>query len=151
MSTFYGTVAAADTYVLNDRIEDEGWNEYDSDTKTKGLKKATALIENLNFVGAKNDAAQVLEFPRGTDTTVPEAIELATYEIAYQLVVHGRDVELEAEQIGEVATSFGAGRLRKDPDMAQIAKAHLIPSAVAWRHLVPYLLPGDEVKLSRVS
>ena len=151
MSEFYGTVAESDDYFLNDRVQDDGWYEYDSDKKTKALKRATALIQNLNFVGDKTDSEQELEFPRGGDTVVPSGIKLATYEIAYEILVHGRDVEFEMNSIGEVATSFGAGRLRVDTSLAQIAKAHLIPSAVAWRHIAPYLLPGDEVKLSRVS
>ena len=147
----YGTVSKTGDYFQNERLNSSEWFEFDADDHTRALNQATRLIENLNFIGDKADDAQELEFPRGTDTTVPKDIEIACYEVAFALLVEGRDVEFESDQHPEVAASLGQGRVRTDPNARQEHVAHSIPSVAAWRHLKPYLRPRDTVTLSRVS
>lgn len=147
----YGTVSKAGDYFQNERLNSSEWSTFDADDQTRALNQATRLIDHLNFVGDKNDDAQELEFPRGTDTTVPKDIELACYEVAYALLVEGRDVEFEAEQTPEVTAALGQGRLRVKPEDVPEHKVHSIPSVAAWRHLKPYLRPRDTIVLSRVD
>lgn len=49
------------------------------------LKKATLAIDRLyggRFKGVKTDDLQALQFPRDTSTTIPQAVEHATVELA---------------------------------------------------------------------
>lgn len=97
------------------------------------------------------EASQPLEFPRGADTTVPEAIRKACYEIAHSLL-DGKDPEIELENLG--ISSQGYSSVRTTFARDQVPIEHLIngvPNAMAWRLLRPFLRDGDAIKLSRVS
>lgn len=148
--SMYGTSSEADDYFENIRLFSDEWFLENQSNRSKALLQATRIIESLNFVGAKTDSEQDLEFPRGGDTEIPVEIEYAAYEIAFALL-DGRDVEMEAEQFGEEAANFGQGSVRVNPDLIHISKIHGVPSVVAWQYLRPYLQPGDEIILSRVS
>jgi hypothetical protein len=96
------------------------------------------------------EAEQVLEFPRGEDTVVPETIRRACYEIAYSLL-DGKDPELELENLGVVSQGYSS--VRTTYSRSQVPIEHLIngiPNALAWRLLKPFLRDGDAVKLTRV-
>lgn len=97
------------------------------------------------------EASQPLEFPRGNDTEVPEAIRRACYEIAYSLL-DGKDPELELENLG--ITSQGYSSVRTTYNRSQVPIEHLIngvPNAMAWRLIRPFLRDSDAIKISRVS
>lgn len=97
------------------------------------------------------DVAQELEFPRGADTEVPEAIRRSCYEIALSLL-DGKDPEVELETLGIVSQGYGS--VRTTYNRAQVPIEHLIngvPAAKAWRWLRPFLRDDDAIKLSRVS
>lgn len=97
------------------------------------------------------EAEQVLEFPRGSDTEVPEAILRSCYEIALSLL-DGKDPEVELETLGIVSQGYGS--VRTTYNRAQVPIEHLIngvPAAKAWRWLRPFLRDDDAIKLSRVS
>lgn len=97
------------------------------------------------------DAAQVHEFPRGTDTVVPDAIVMACYEIAYSLL-DGKDPEIELENLG--VESHGYSSVRTSYSRTHVPVEHivnLVPSAIAWRLLRPFLRDDQAVKLARVS
>jgi hypothetical protein len=95
--------------------------------------------------------AQPLEFPRGSDTEVPEAIRRACYEIAHSLL-DDKDPELELENLG--ITSHGFVSVRTSYSRSHVPIEHLInmvPNAMAWRILKPFINDDDAVKLRRVS
>lgn len=95
--------------------------------------------------------AQELEFPRGSDTTVPTVIEHACYELAHALL-DGKDPELELENLS-VATQRYAS-VRTTYNRSQVPIEHLInlvPSALAWRWLKPFIRDEDAVKITRIS
>jgi hypothetical protein len=95
--------------------------------------------------------SQPLEFPRGTDTEVPEDIRRACYEIAHSLL-DNKDPELELENLG--ITSHGFASVRTSYSRSHIPIEHLInmvPNALAWRILKPFINDDDAVKLRRVS
>jgi hypothetical protein len=97
------------------------------------------------------ESAQELEFPRGSDTEVPEAIRRACYEIAFSLL-DGKDPELELENLS--VSSQGYSSVRTTYNRNQVPLEHIIngvPSAEAWRLLRPFLRDGDHIKLSRKS
>lgn len=145
----YATLDEAEVY-FQDRLFAEVWTETDSENKTKSLKRATQLIDRLNFAGSKAVTTQELEFPRGTDTTIPQAIKDACCEIAINLL-DGRDPEYDDEMLNVEQVSFGMGRERRNVSLIPEATAHGIPSNLAWKLLKPYLIDGTELVLSRIS
>lgn len=95
--------------------------------------------------------SQPLEFPRGSDTEVPETIRRACYEIAHSLL-DDKDPELELENLG--ITSHGFASVRTSYSRSHVPIEHLInmvPNAMAWRLLKPFIRDDDAVKLRRVS
>jgi hypothetical protein len=97
------------------------------------------------------EASQELEFPRGSDTEVPEAIRRACYEIAHTLL-DGKDPELELENLGIVSQGYAS--VRTTFSRTHVPVEHIVngvPSALAWRLLVPFLRDDDAIRVSRVS
>jgi len=97
------------------------------------------------------EASQALEFPRGGDTEVPLAIRRACYEIAHSLL-DGKDPELELENLG--IESQGYASVRTTFSRNHVPVEHIVngvPSALAWRLLVPFLRDDDAIRVSRVS
>ena len=168
MNQFYGTTSEATEY-FEQRLFETVWSQSTAADRQKSLIQATQLIDALGYKGDKNsvflakqadptdeeiraaEASQPLEFPRGADIVVPEAIRISTYEIARELL-SGRDPELELENLHVSSTGFSSVRTTYNRDGAPIE--HLIngiPSTTAWRLLRPFLRDGHEVILSRVS
>jgi hypothetical protein len=167
---FYGDVAEADSY-FNMRLHEHAWSSTPAADRPKALWAATLIIDSLNFKGMKSsvytlltsnpsasdedirtaEAGQPLEFPRGADVEVPQAIRMASYEIAHALL-DGKDPELELENLGIVSQGFGA--VRTTYNRTQVPIEHIIngiPSSHAWRLLKPFLRDDEAIKLSRVS
>lgn len=97
------------------------------------------------------EKAQLLEFPRGADTVVPEAIRRACYELAHTLL-DGKDPEIELENLGIVSQGYAS--VRTTYSRTHVPVTHIVngvPSALAWRWLQPFLRDDDAIKLSRVS
>lgn len=145
----YITNSDADLY-FEARFKSDLWNEINEVTKTQLLVTATRLIDRLNFIGDQYDEDQGLEFPRGTDTSVPQDVKDACCEIAYALL-NDRDIEYEAELMNQTTASNEAGRLVTDGGIVNLAKVHSIPSQLAWNLLRPYLRNGSEITLSRIN
>ena len=167
---YYGDVSEADGY-FGMRLHEAAWSESPSAERPKALWAASLIIDALNYKGMKHsvytllqanpsaknediratEAAQPLEFPRGADSEVPQAIRLAAYEIAHALL-DGKDPELELENLGIVSQGFG--QVRTTYNRSQVPIEHIIngiPSASAWRYLKPFLRDDEAIKLSRVS
>lgn len=162
----YGTLNEANTY-FNDRLHADVWFEESSLDRTRALYTAARLLGCLNYRGSKHtvydldtdataaekraaELAQELEFPRDADTTVPDDIKIAGYEIAFALI-DGVDPDLELENLGVVNQSYAGVRTSYNRDQQPIE--HLIngiPSATAWRIIRPYLRDSRQIKLRRV-
>lgn len=165
-------IAEATSYFAQ-RLHETAWTDASDTDREKALIAARGIIDALNFKGIKHsvytlcgssdtsgqatedvraaDAAQPLEFPRGEDTVVPEAIRIAEYEIAYALL-DGKDPELELENLAISAMGYGA--VKTNYERSQLPIEHVInmvPSSVAWRLLKPFLRDSDALKLSRMS
>jgi hypothetical protein len=165
-------VAEASEYFAN-RLHETAWTDASDAVREKALIAARGIIDALNFKGIKHsvytlcgssdtsglaqediraaEASQPLEFPRGDDTEVPEAIRIAEYEIAYA-VLDGKDPELELENLAISAMGYGA--MKTSYERSQLPIEHIInmvPSSVAWRLLKPFLRDSDALKLSRLS
>lgn len=169
MPAMYGTLDLANTY-FSTRLHSTLWTNSSSTNKTNALYKATEIIDALNFKGSKAtvyatlladeyalqstlrvaEAAQELEFPRDADTTVPDAILRACYEIAFSLL-DGVDPDLELENIA--ITSQGYAGVKTTYNREQQPIEHIIngiPSPMAWRLLKPFLRDSNSIKFSRI-
>lgn len=147
--SYYGTTLGGDIY-FSKRLRQIAWSSASDQQKIAALFEATEMINRLNFRGDKYSATQKLEFPRNTDTEVPEDIEKATYELAYMLL-DGLDPEKEArqakvasKQIGPLSTSY---QNRNDSPTVTAG----IFSSKAWSLLAPYLRDPTSVSLMRVN
>lgn len=148
--SYYGNVAEADTYLAEYKFDSsEVWGPLSDAQKLVLMRMGTSYIDHLNFAGEKTEAGQALEFPRGTDTTVPTDIERACYECAFA-IADGRDIEYESEQANTAIASYAGMKTSQIGGVSE-AVANGIPSFVAWRYLKPYLRDNRGVKLVRVS
>jgi hypothetical protein len=97
------------------------------------------------------EASQPLEFPRGPDTTVPEAIRRAEYELAFSLL-DGVDPQMELENLSVTAQGYAEVRTHFERNMVPIEHLiNLVPNPLAWSLLKPFLRDDQAVRLSRVS
>jgi hypothetical protein len=97
------------------------------------------------------EASQRLEFPRGADTTVPDAIYQAQYELAYSLL-DGIDPQMELENLSVTAQGYAEVRTHFERNMVPIEHIiNLVPNPLAWSLLKPFLRDDQAVRLSRVS
>lgn len=167
---FYGTVEEANDYFAM-RLHEFAWSEASEADKPRALWAATQIIDTLAYKGHKAavyellqanpqaagadvraaDASQALEFPRDTDTEVPEAIRIACYEIAHALL-DGKDPEMELENLGIVSQGYSS--VRTTYSRAQIPIEHIVngvPSAQAWRLIRPFLRDDHALRITRVS
>lgn len=168
--SYYGTLQEAYDY-FDHRLHETAWTGADVADRPKALWAATQIIDTLNYKGRKAtvyqllqsnpnateeeirvaEASQALEFPRGADTEVPEAIIRACYEIAHSLL-DGKDPELELENLGVISQGYSS--VRTTYQRSQVPIEHLIngiPNALAWRLLRPFLRDGDALKITRIS
>ena len=173
--SYYGSIDEANSY-FSTRLHESAWSAASLDDQPKALLAATKLIDGLNFKGQKHavwhlirqthgplwkhatgaqlrsaNASQPLEFPRDSDTVVPEDICVACFEIAHSLL-DGKDPEAELEALGISQQQFGSVQVsfsRNQPPLEHISNG--IPSMLAWRLLRPFLRLDSEVHISRVS
>jgi len=173
--TYYGTLVEAAEY-FGQRLHEWAWTAASASDREKALIAARRLIDGLNFKGYKAtvyvvmeaheneviddniraeiqaaEAAQLNEFPRGADTEVPEDIRIAQYELAHSLL-DNKDPEQELEILAVTSSTYGGVKTMFNRDQLPIEHLiNMIPNALAWRRLRPYLRDGDAVKISRVS
>jgi hypothetical protein len=172
--TYYGTLLEANDY-FDARLHEDIWTDTSDTDREKALQAATRIIDNLNFKGEKAavysvmydsggneltytdadlrtaDLSQPLEFPRTTDTDVPDQIKMACWEIAYALLDE-IDPDLELENLAVTSQSIASIRTSYDRVNSQIEHVvNGIPSATAWRYLRPFLRDSEAIILSRVD
>lgn len=164
--TAYVTLAEADTYHAS-RLFRELWANTAAGEREKALLAASEHIDRLNFIGVKHaayvqmqatphdrdaileaSATQERQFPRGSDTEVPDDIKIACYEQAFQLV-DGRDPDMEFEQLTTQSEGISSVRRTYGRSYAQEHLLHGIVSPLAWRYLKPYLRDGQNIELRR--
>lgn len=147
---FYGTISEADNYFANERLNSDVWVEAIAEDKNKALIGATRVIDYLNFSGVKLTVDQVLQFPRGADTVVPEDIRLATYETGINLL-DDFDIDQEIRSLEATTQSFSSVRSTYDRTFVPEHIRAGVPSIFAWNLLKPYLRDPAGIQLSRVS
>lgn len=95
--------------------------------------------------------AQELEFPRGANTEVPQDIKDASMEIAEALLA-GIDPELELEKLSAFTQKMEGASVSSDRRYIPVEHLiNLIPSAVAWSWIKPFLVDDDAIKITRIT
>lgn len=143
----YVTVNEANTFFAN-RLKTEVWNDSSFEDRRKSLIQATGRIERLNFAGSRYNANQILQFPRGVDTEIPEDIKIATFLIAIKLL---DEIDIDTEIDNTMMNANGYHQARTSYDRSYIQEHILagIPSAEAWQHLKPYLASYRDLEILR--
>lgn len=147
--SYYGTLTAADHY-FEYRLNSSDWSDSVIKDRERALIQATRLIDKLNFESDKYDADQILQFPRGDDTTIPIEIEYAAYEIAIKLL-EGIDNDLEAQGLGVLTETYTGVRTTYQDGFVNEHLRAGIPSIEAWEYLKPFLRDSKRLTLARVS
>jgi len=170
-------VSGGDTF-FEARLHSFEWLSKIPADKLKALVQATELIDQFQYIGNKaavqtviddlgdcadlsteenqqllQDAelSQPLEFPRGTDATVPEAIEKACYLIAKALL-GGRDPDADLENLSVKSSAYGGVRTSYQRDgNNQEHLGHLIPSAQAFFLIRPFFRERNSFDIKRTS
>jgi len=144
----YVTLLEAETYFADSRLNAEAWENSSAESQLKALKAATKAINKLAFSGRQTYPGTGNEFPRNGCVTVPAAIQEACCELALTLL-DGVDPDLEEENLGVLADVYAGVRTNSNPD---IWKDHIkagIPSAQAWKCLLPFLNDPRAVVIRR--
>ena len=149
MNTAYIDEYWANQY-FDTRLNTRAWDTADSGDKPKALIMATRIIDRLNFAGDKNSATQELQFPRDTDTEIPDDIKIACAEIAIELL-DGVDPNKEFEDLAIVTHRYAEVVTTYDRSVVQEHLVAGVPSATAWRYLKPYIRDNRFVTVSRIS
>jgi hypothetical protein len=144
-----GLTEAVVTSIVGSIFFKDAWDDADDDDKNAALKASVEAIEQLNYMGDKNDDDQTYQFPRNGDTSTPTDIHKAIVHNAIA-IIDGRNPEMEFENLNTKSEKYGPVFLQK---ANQVSQEHLyagIVSVTAWRYLVPYLRDNDVVQLRRV-
>ena len=151
----YGTYLEGDAYFAN-RLHVLAWGEAASAQKTIALSEASMRIDRLRFSGIAVSDSQDLEFPRyygddpdGTEVT-PDEIQNACFELAYVLL-DGAEPDLEFENLGVAGHRYSSVGITNQPNANLDHTSAGIPSATAWRFLMPFLADSKGIQLNRVT
>jgi hypothetical protein len=146
----YVTIDDADTYFSGRLPMPTEWIDANTNIRERAIVTATRILERLNWADDKNVEDQVLQFPRGDDTTIPTDIKYACSEIALALL-EGCDPELDFQNLW--MTSQGYGNIRATFNREQLPNniSAGVPSSIAWRYILPYLRDSRTFTLSRSS
>jgi len=147
MATPYLTTGDADL-LFAERLHTEEWDNATTEDKLKALIMATLAIDRLNFRGYKADESQERQFPRGTDTVVPDDILYACCEIALKLL-EDLDPDMELNDLTINHHQFSLVRNTQDRSFAQEHVVAGIVSPTAWKLLLPYLRDASSVSVVR--
>lgn len=149
MAETYVTTSEVDTYA-SERLNSRAWETASTTNRNKAIIQATRIMERLNYSDEKTEEDQELEFPRGSDVTIPQAIKDACCEIVIALL-GGADVERKADQQKVTSRRYASVGTSYDPRIVSEHAAAGVPSYEAWLLLRPYLADPSSVVISRIS
>ncbi len=137
---------AEDYFAL--RLHTDAWDDAEEEDRTIALTMATKIIDQFNYKGEKTSEVQENEFPRGGDTVVPTEIQEACCEIALKLLDE-IDPDIEIDNLNKVSSAFASVKSNYDKSFIPEHLTVGVPSATAWKQMVPYLRDTKSVTLSR--
>ena len=145
----YITVEEADTYISSNKLQRRSWDTTTDADKEIAITMATRAIDRLAYRDEKYSASQANQFPRGTDTSVPQDILDACAELAFAFI-DGVDQEAEFDNLVVLSKRFGPVSTTSKEDGSKSHVAAGIPSYAAWVLLLPYLRDVRYITVERV-
>ena len=130
------------------RLNTDAWGDASMVNRSKAIAQASRIIDNLSFLGTREDSTQEHAFPR-TGIGTPTPVKYACAELALALL-DGVDPDLEFENL--LTSNFSFAEARASYDRRNLPQ-HIIAGVVsltAWNFLRPYLRDPQEVTLNRV-
>jgi hypothetical protein len=134
----YASVADADAYV-DTRPRSDAWVSLTDDAKAQFLIHATRYLDGaVDWSGDPTSDTQSLAFPRssdsGTEAALPQAIKLATIELAIEMV--SRDITSDATMAGLRSIKVGpieieADSIRPSPALPRFVRDLIAPYGTA--------------------
>lgn len=144
----YISISDADAY-FEKKFNYQLWAGSNFTTKTRALSEASLLLDNFNYSGTKTEESQEHEFPRNSETEIPEKMQWACAEIAYS-ILGGYNVDEAIAQLSVVSQGFASVRATYARDRVPEHLRYGIPSILAWGYIRPYLQPADTIKVNKV-
>jgi hypothetical protein len=138
------------TYVQNNKLDPTPWTNASSNDRLVAVRNATQAIDRLQYKGAKADSAQTNQFPRDTDTVVPDAIKSACAELAY-CYLDGVVQEDAFDNLTVTSRKFASVSITSKDKASQPHIAAGIPSYEAWVLLLPFMTDLSGVVVERVN
>jgi hypothetical protein len=138
------------TYVQNFKLDPTPWTTANSNDRLIAVRNATQAIDRLQYKGAKADSAQTNQFPRDTDTVVPDDIKSACSELAYAYL-DGVVQEDAFDNITVTSRKFASVSITSKDKASQSHIAAGIPSYEAWVLLLPFMVDLSGVVVERVN
>ena len=144
----YITPAEGTAYFVDYSLIYDAWSDATAAQQQVALNQATEIINTLPLRGYPTAGGQTNQFPRNSDTTVPEEINRACAECAYALLdgvdpeSEFRMLEIESTKYANVSTKYSTPRL--------LMKAYGIPSFKAWKYLVRWIDTPETIKMNKV-
>lgn len=155
MPTYVAITPYADRTYANayfaERLSTVAWDNASNGDKDKALKMATLLIDQLPYIGYKNDESQAREFPRNNDTEIPQEVAMACAEVAKALL-EGNNLESLYEKSGISSESQGgaSASYTGNGPAELLGACNGLPSPMAARLLNPWLRDFEVINLTRV-
>ena len=145
----YNTNSEIDTFMVL-RLRTGPWDNAVGADKNAANSMATAILDRLMYLGKRTVDGQDNEFPRDSDTTVPQGIKDA-HSLIVLALLDGRDPEMEFENLS--LTVYKYAQATSEYDRSSLPPHILagVPSFEAWTILKPYLRDGSQISLERVS
>jgi hypothetical protein len=134
---------------FNTRVNSAFFDAATSDERITAAKQATDIIDRLNFDYDKTSSTQELQFPRNSETTVPQAIKDACCLIALELLA-GTETNIEFDNLRLLSNTYSKVSSKFDGSNIPDHTTFGIPSREAWILLWPYMKQGRSLKLYRV-
>ena len=154
----YTDIATADAYHAT-RLNVAAWSSASTADKESALKMATRQLERERWTGEKTDdlVDNSLRWPRSyvlnsddqyeDETTVPQAIQEATAELALDLLKAAAD-ETAGDQFATSEVQVGPIKLKLDTD-TQLQSASDGLSSEVDTLIAPYVEDGSSIDLVR--
>lgn len=151
VTSVYLTIDQAQAY-FDTILYTSDWDNASSGDKNKALTMATRAIDSLRYIGDRTEGAITSgnQFPRGTDTTVPQAVLDAVCEEALAILDGNpinedfADLRVVSERMSGVTTSY-------DSHNQPMHTLSGLKSRKAYTLIQPWLIDHKSFRMQRVS
>lgn len=150
----YVDIATASAYFAT-RLYNDTWEKATTSSKERALKMATAILDDMDWKGLKQDSTNSLRWPRNgvydrddfaiDSETIPVFLEHATAELALDLL--DNDTTKTTEQDKALVKKVKAGSIDIEFSVPSVSESTVIQEDV--RRLISFYLHHQETRILR--